>query len=354
MLDLRHNGGGLLNEAVSVASVFLQDGRVVSTKGRARPEHVYNAEGGAIAPDDPGRRARRRGRRPRRRRSSPARCRTASGRRSSARARSARASSRRSSGCPTAARWTSPWASTSRRPGATSAAAACAGRGHHAGRQGDRRPEDGQGRGAADRRWRRWPAVRPAPLVGVLDSRAPGGRRRSSSAASWLNVDKPRGERARGDLVRSRPARAGAARIERRIGRPDVARDVLEALMLHRGLRRRFDPLVEREARIAAVEPSPGERRGPPRPDHVHDRPADGARLRRRDLGRGARRRRGAGVGAHRRRRGVRASPGSARRPRGVPARELGLRARPGRADAARGAVEPAPARWCPARTGWP
>jgi carboxyl-terminal processing protease len=48
VLDLRHNGGGLLNEAVTVASVFLPEGRVVSTKGRARPEHVYNAEGGAI------------------------------------------------------------------------------------------------------------------------------------------------------------------------------------------------------------------------------------------------------------------------------------------------------------------
>src|SRR3954471_12475979 len=48
VLDLRHNGGGLLNEAVSVASVFLEDGRVVSTKGRARPERVYNADGGAI------------------------------------------------------------------------------------------------------------------------------------------------------------------------------------------------------------------------------------------------------------------------------------------------------------------
>lgn len=53
VLDLRHNGGGLLNEAVSVASVFLPDGRVVSTKGRARPEHVYNAEGGAISPKIP-------------------------------------------------------------------------------------------------------------------------------------------------------------------------------------------------------------------------------------------------------------------------------------------------------------
>jgi carboxyl-terminal processing protease len=48
VLDLRHNGGGLLNEAVTVASTFLEDGRVVSTKGRARPERVYNAEGGAI------------------------------------------------------------------------------------------------------------------------------------------------------------------------------------------------------------------------------------------------------------------------------------------------------------------
>ena len=38
VFDLRHNGGGLLNEAVEVASVFLKDGRVVSTKGRARAE----------------------------------------------------------------------------------------------------------------------------------------------------------------------------------------------------------------------------------------------------------------------------------------------------------------------------
>jgi carboxyl-terminal processing protease len=53
VLDLRHNGGGLLNEAVTVASVFLEDGRVVSTKGRARPEHVYNATGGAISPKIP-------------------------------------------------------------------------------------------------------------------------------------------------------------------------------------------------------------------------------------------------------------------------------------------------------------
>jgi carboxyl-terminal processing protease len=34
---------------VQIASIFLPDGRVVSTKGRSRPEHVYNATGGAIS-----------------------------------------------------------------------------------------------------------------------------------------------------------------------------------------------------------------------------------------------------------------------------------------------------------------
>ncbi len=68
-----------------------------------------------------------------------------------------------------------------------------------------------------------------------------------------INVDKPRrGERV-GDLVQVAPGRGGRGRIVRRIGRPDVARDVLDALMAHRGLRRRFDPLVEREARDVAT-----------------------------------------------------------------------------------------------------
>jgi ribonuclease R len=40
--------------------------------------------------------------------------------------------------------------------------------------------------------------------------------------------------------------------VARRIGRPDVARDVINALMLDRGLRRSFDPAVEQEARRAA------------------------------------------------------------------------------------------------------
>ena len=48
MLDLRDNGGGLLNEAVMVSSIFIPEGKIVSTKGRSRPERVYEATGGSI------------------------------------------------------------------------------------------------------------------------------------------------------------------------------------------------------------------------------------------------------------------------------------------------------------------
>ena len=55
-----------------------------------------------------------------------------------------------------------------------------------------------------------------------------------------------------GDLVLVAPARRSAdARIVRVLGRPDVAGDVIEALMLDRGLRRGFDPALEREANTA-------------------------------------------------------------------------------------------------------
>ncbi len=66
-----------------------------------------------------------------------------------------------------------------------------------------------------------------------------------------------------GDLVVVRPPSGndgrgrgrGRAVIARRLGRPDVARDVIEALMVDRGLRRSFDPAVEHEARESAAEP---------------------------------------------------------------------------------------------------
>jgi len=49
VLDLRQNGGGLLEEAVLVASLFVPDGVIVTTKGRTRPEQVLRATGGSIA-----------------------------------------------------------------------------------------------------------------------------------------------------------------------------------------------------------------------------------------------------------------------------------------------------------------
>ncbi len=49
ILDLRENGGGLLEEGVNVASVFIPDGTIVTTAGRSQPRQVYMAKGGAIS-----------------------------------------------------------------------------------------------------------------------------------------------------------------------------------------------------------------------------------------------------------------------------------------------------------------
>ena len=48
VLDLRGNGGGLLSEAVLVSSIFIEDGKVVSVRGRSRPERTENAKGDAL------------------------------------------------------------------------------------------------------------------------------------------------------------------------------------------------------------------------------------------------------------------------------------------------------------------
>jgi carboxyl-terminal processing protease len=50
VLDLRGNGGGLLNEAVLTSSIFVKKGVIVSTKGRTQPHTNYDAVGGALAP----------------------------------------------------------------------------------------------------------------------------------------------------------------------------------------------------------------------------------------------------------------------------------------------------------------
>jgi ribonuclease R len=93
-------------------------------------------------------------------------------------------------------------------------------------------------------------------MVGVLEKH---GRFLTASPffarGRRINLDRPRAGSARvGDLVVVEPLGRGGGhgKVVRRLGRPDVARDVLEGLMIDRGLRRRFDPLVEREAREAA------------------------------------------------------------------------------------------------------
>lgn len=48
ILDLRGNGGGLLREAVLVTSIFQEDGPVVTTEGRTRPEETLDVTGKAL------------------------------------------------------------------------------------------------------------------------------------------------------------------------------------------------------------------------------------------------------------------------------------------------------------------
>jgi carboxyl-terminal processing protease len=50
VLDLRGNGGGLLLEAVAVSSLFIEDGEIVSVRGRHRAERTHDAQGDAILP----------------------------------------------------------------------------------------------------------------------------------------------------------------------------------------------------------------------------------------------------------------------------------------------------------------
>jgi carboxyl-terminal processing protease len=50
VLDLRGNPGGLLVEGVAVSSLFIEDGKIVSVRGRHRAERVHDAEGDAILP----------------------------------------------------------------------------------------------------------------------------------------------------------------------------------------------------------------------------------------------------------------------------------------------------------------
>ncbi len=108
-----------------------------------------------------------------------------------------------------------------------------------------------------EKRGRFWAAEPVFPPPRSDDS----GRRHRASRRITLGSNRVAdrgGEAARaGDLVlvgnRIPPTRGdGRAQITRVLGRPDVARDLVEGLLLDRGLARGFDPAVEREARAVA------------------------------------------------------------------------------------------------------
>ncbi|HUN79824.1 MAG TPA: RNB domain-containing ribonuclease [Solirubrobacteraceae bacterium] len=107
------------------------------------------------------------------------------------------------------------------------------------------------------------PGHRGPPGQGGQSERdAPYGHAGSSARGGGRHSER------RGGRGGPRGATGGQAEVLRLIGRPDIARDVLEGLMLHNGLARRFDADVEREARGAArLEHSLEQGAGPPRRD---------------------------------------------------------------------------------------
>ena len=266
VLDLRDNRGGLVTEAQLVASMFLRKGVIVTTRARGEPSSVVRATGEVIAPTIPlvvlvnantasaaeivtgalhdhhrasdRRHAHlRQGRLPgdhpalQRRRGRyhgrallPARRREPRRRRAAARARDQAGRDRH------------------RRAGREGRPPAAGGAGDP--RRAGALSRDPTAYPAVLERRGRFVAARP-----LFDRPVPGGRTPA--------VDPARARAKVGDLVlvAVRPSRRGGrAEIVRRLGRPEIARDVIEALMIDRGLDRSFEEAVEREARAASGE----------------------------------------------------------------------------------------------------
>jgi carboxyl-terminal processing protease len=53
VFDLRANGGGFVDEAQLIASMFLHDGTIVTTRGRSVPTRTLKASGETLVPKAP-------------------------------------------------------------------------------------------------------------------------------------------------------------------------------------------------------------------------------------------------------------------------------------------------------------
>ncbi len=53
ILDLRFNPGGLLSQAITISDMFIEKGKIVSTKGRNTPEQTWNAKKPGTLPNFP-------------------------------------------------------------------------------------------------------------------------------------------------------------------------------------------------------------------------------------------------------------------------------------------------------------
>jgi ribonuclease R len=96
------------------------------------------------------------------------------------------------------------------------------------------------------------------PVFAPRDSDAGRGRESRTSAPVVAGPSRSRGQESMrasaGDLVLVRQERAKrGARVVRVLGRPDVAADAIEGLLLDRGLARGFPAAVEQEASAAAA-----------------------------------------------------------------------------------------------------
>src|SRR5207302_1846085 len=186
--------GGLLNEAVNVASIFIPDGTIVSTAGRSQPRQVYLAKGGAISGSIP--------------------------------------------------------VVVLVDHGTASAAEIVTGALQDRGRAKVVGTHT-YGKGV-------FQEIQTLSNGGALDitvgeyftpsGRNLGGGGVREGAGITPNIPVATNARAAGG------GRAGGrAAVARRLGRPDVARDVIGALMIDRGLRRGFDPAVEHEVREMSI-----------------------------------------------------------------------------------------------------